>query len=396
MRRSGRTRWALSASVMVLLSVWASVPVRATTADGTVVGATKILDCGSSSTHLNLVLIAEGFRSSELAAFEAAAQSFQDTLLRTPPFDEGFAINVWRVDVTSTDSGADTYPSGCAGAASLVRTYFDASFCTLGLDRLLAVNDATVIDVVNAQVPEWDAIVVIVNTAVFGGSGGQLAVMALVPGWEGTALHELGHSLFGLADEYEYLAGCLVGESGHDRFPAFEPSPPNVTIETDRTRVKWGDLISATTPLPSSHNANCALCDPQPNPLPDGTVGLFEGANYYHCDVYRAEWNCRMRSAAVPFCAVCRRRIREVLAQFAAPPRLCGDADGNGALSVTDGVIVLRSAAGLATTCSASCDVDGSGSVTVTDGVNVLRRAAGLTGAAACPAGECSANDHDP
>ncbi|MEO7436450.1 MAG: hypothetical protein ABI080_13295 [Candidatus Binatia bacterium] len=58
---------------------------------------------------------------------------------------------------------------------------------------------------------------------------------------------------------------------------------------------------------------------------------------------------------------------------------VCADADGNGSVSVTDGVIVLRAAAGLATECTpAACDVDGSGAITVTDGVHTLRAAAGL------------------
>lgn len=62
------------------------------------------------------------------------------------------------------------------------------------------------------------------------------------------------------------------------------------------------------------------------------------------------------------------------------PERVCGDADGNGRVSVTDGVNVLRTAAGLSGACAdpAPCDVDGNGAVSVTDGVNVLRAAAGL------------------
>jgi len=58
---------------------------------------------------------------------------------------------------------------------------------------------------------------------------------------------------------------------------------------------------------------------------------------------------------------------------------LCGDADGNGSVSVTDGVQTLRAAAGLPSPCTlARCDVNGNGEVTVTDGVQVLRNAAGL------------------
>jgi hypothetical protein len=65
----------------------------------------------------------------------------------------------------------------------------------------------------------------------------------------------------------------------------------------------------------------------------------------------------------------------------------CGDADGSGTVSVTDGVQTLRAAAGLGSRCPANrCDVDGSGGVTVSDGVNVLRKAAGVAIAEACPA----------
>ncbi len=68
-------------------------------------------------------------------------------------------------------------------------------------------------------------------------------------------------------------------------------------------------------------------------------------------------------------------------AALASPSRAetCGDADGSGTVSVTDGVQVLRTAAGLDADCTTiGCDVDASGSVTVSDGVNVLRAAAGL------------------
>ncbi len=70
-----------------------------------------------------------------------------------------------------------------------------------------------------------------------------------------------------------------------------------------------------------------------------------------------------------------------------AAAQACGDADGSGAVTVTDGVQTLRTAAGLGSSCTrARCDVDGSGSVSVSDGVNVLRKAAGVAIAEACPA----------
>lgn len=65
----------------------------------------------------------------------------------------------------------------------------------------------------------------------------------------------------------------------------------------------------------------------------------------------------------------------------------CGDADDSGAVTVTDGVGVLRAAADLDGPCrehTAACDVDGSGVVTVTDGVKVLRVAADLPETLTC------------
>jgi cysteine-rich repeat protein len=66
---------------------------------------------------------------------------------------------------------------------------------------------------------------------------------------------------------------------------------------------------------------------------------------------------------------------------------VCGDADGSGTATLTDGVQILSAAAGLDSQCTlARCDVDGSGAVGVTDGVRVLRAAAGLPFEPNCPA----------
>jgi hypothetical protein len=59
--------------------------------------------------------------------------------------------------------------------------------------------------------------------------------------------------------------------------------------------------------------------------------------------------------------------------------RECGDADNNGSITVTDGVRVLRAAAGLPAVCAEQvCDLNLDGRITVTDGVLALRRAAQL------------------
>jgi hypothetical protein len=72
---------------------------------------------------------------------------------------------------------------------------------------------------------------------------------------------------------------------------------------------------------------------------------------------------------------------------------VCGDASGDGNVTVSDGVQVLRAAAELSNTCTpATCDVDGNGTITVTDGVNVLRKAAELSAPNQCGGGNPDAD----
>jgi IgA Peptidase M64 len=285
------------------------------TSDGKVLGATRIVDAGSPAQRWNLAVVSEGYRSSEMGQFAMDAQQLADTLLATAPFDRlRRAINVYRVDVTSTDSGAKD-PTKCGGIGVKPKTYFDASFCTNSIRRLLVGNSGRVVKVLNKEVPQWHMAMLAVNSPVYGGSGGAVATFSKAPGAVEVALHEMGHTAFGFADEYEYYSGC-ASDSGHDKHSGSEPSQPNITTNKNRATVKWRGLIQATTPVPTTKNANCAACDPQPAPVPSGTVGLFEGADYYHCGVYRAEFNCRMRNLSNPFCAVCQQVIVKKLTPF--------------------------------------------------------------------------------
>ncbi len=77
-----------------------------------------------------------------------------------------------------------------------------------------------------------------------------------------------------------------------------------------------------------------------------------------------------------------------VVSAGAASAQVCGDADGNGTVTVSDGVQTLRAAVGLDSGCTvAACDVDGSGGISVTDGVSVLRKAVGLSAPDECGGG---------
>jgi hypothetical protein len=291
------------------------------TSDGRVVGTTKFVDHGLPQDLLNVVVVAEGYRQAELGSFANHAQAFANRLFATAPFAQvQWAINVYRIDVESTDSGADdpaTCSDGSTGSGATPRTYFDATFCTSGVRRLLTVNNGTVLNVVGQQVPQWHVILVIVNTTGWGGAGGSVGTTSLAPGWENIAIHELGHTLFGLADEYEYYLGCGSGETDRNSYPSpFEPWEPNISKTSDRAAIRWRDLIAAATPMPTTSNPDCTRCDPQGSPVATGTVGAFEGAGYYHCGLFRPEFSCMMRTTGAPFCAVCRRQILTKLAPY--------------------------------------------------------------------------------
>src|SRR5512132_519014 len=243
-----------------------------TAADGFVSGTQKIVDHGADSLRYNVVVLGDGYRAADMAQYHADVQAFVDAFRQTEPFgDLWCGINVHRVDVTSTDSGADdplTCGDGSAGSGATPHTYFDATFST-------------------------------------------------APGAAEIALHEIGHSAFGLADEYEYYAGCSSGEAGHDVYAGGEPVEPNVTRNTNRATIKWRSVLtSPQDALPTTANAHCAQCDPQANPRAADYVGAYEGARYMHCGCYRPAYDCRMRTLGQPFCGACRKTIRDTLAPY--------------------------------------------------------------------------------
>lgn len=290
-------------------------PALAGPGDGTVLGSAVVLDNGPTSLRYNIVVVAEGFTAAQQGSFNSYAQILADRLVSTTDLDPYMpGINVLRLNVASTQAGADD-PLECGGSGATVNTYFDATFCGGGIHRALVADVGLCASVLNTWIPEWDQAVILVNTTTYGGTGGFISVVSVGPGWGAVVVHELGHSAFGLADEYEYWAGCGY-DTDANYHPNYEPGAPNATIESNRALVKWRDLILPSTPVPTTINANCLECDPQGNPLPPSTVGLYEGADYYHCDAYRPQFNCRMRVSEYGFCAVCLRAVDSTLTPF--------------------------------------------------------------------------------
>lgn len=286
-----------------------------TAADGYVLaGATKLVDHGADSVRWNLVVVGDGYQAGELAKYRQDVQKFIDQMYNTPPFDELWcAINVHRVDVVSNESGADDPIDATfcpAGTGAAPHTYFDSTFCswwgTVRLERLLTIDQTLAQTTAASRVPDVDQVLCIVNSSKYGGAGGSVATCSTHASSASIAIHEIGHSAFGLADEYEN-GGTASGA---------EPLKPNVTYDSNRATIKWGDLIDPSTPMPSACNAGCAAgCVPPATPPPPGAVGAYEGGYYVKCGAYRPLPNCYMRDY-FPFCPVCVRVIRQTLAPF--------------------------------------------------------------------------------
>jgi IgA Peptidase M64 len=275
--------------------------------DGSVGAATKVVDNGPGGRRWDLVVMGDGYRRSELSKFHDDVERFWAEVLQpTPPFDQLWpAINVHRVDVTSAQSGADM---PCTGKGPF-RTFFDASYCDPiwgpgTSEWLLTVNDSLAKQVAGEAVPEWNVVMVLVNAEAYGGSGAPSVAVASTGSVDLIGLHELGHSAFGLADEYD--------SPGPIPAPG-EPAEPNVTRNTNRATNKWRGLVKATTPMPTS--CNCAGCRPPTHPPPPDVVGTYEGAQYQRCGLYRSFPDCYMRRNQ-EFCPVCARAIRRALQAY--------------------------------------------------------------------------------
>ncbi len=285
------------------------MPATRDAGEGRIIGTTKLVDNGPPAEKWNIVLLSEGYREDEISRFHEHSEGFISKLQATHPFiDLWDFVNVYLVNVASIDSGiADP-----KNPQDNPRTYFDARFYNYALnDRLIVANQGLALVVASQNVPEYDLAMMIINTQLYGGSGGTVAVFSAHPQSARIGIHEMGHSGFGLADEYEYAgSNGLIG----NQYTGQPRSEPNIATSIERAKLKWGHLIDQESEIPLFRNPNCNEFSLNPPPHLTGKVGAFEGAFHHHCGVYRPEAFCIMRSLGHnSFCKVCADRIRRVI-----------------------------------------------------------------------------------
>ena len=247
--------------------------------------STTVWSSGDPANRVDLVVLGDGYTESELEKYASEADHLIGLFFDQEPFREyKNYFNVHRVDVVSNESGAD-HPE----RNIYVDTALDGTFNYGGIVRCVYANVSKVDAVVaNSLEPnQRDFILVIVNDPEYGGCAGAISVISTHPTNIETALHEMGHSFGGLADEYE--GGGLACDN------TVEPYEPNVTMETSRERIKWnvggGPLtgwIEFHTPVPTEDTV-------------PGTPGLYEGAKYCSDGLYRPTYQSKMRNSGQPF-----------------------------------------------------------------------------------------------
>jgi len=226
----------------------------------------------SSGEGVHLVVLGDGYRADEQKQFrldvEALIKEMQSDIGMLTHFS---AWNIHMVETPSVDSGIDDDMS-----MDIRDTVFNTGYFCQQVERLICGDRPRIYEVAIAEYANFDQIVVLVNDAAYGGSGGVDVTIASTSSME-VALHEMGHSIAGLADEYvdNYIPGANIPTFVEGRFA-------NVSASDDPAVVPWKHWFSNT--------------DSQAAPTGPTEVGVFEGAYYRANGFYRSSLDSLMRS----------------------------------------------------------------------------------------------------
>ena len=305
----------------------------------------KIHEAGDPLEKLDLLILGDGYTAAERGKFERDARRLTRILLETMPFKERQRdINVWGLSPAAAQSGISR-PSQHTFRRSPIGATYDA----FDSERYILTFENKAFRDIASNAP-YEVVEILTNSATYGGGGiyGLYGTVAANSVWAPYVfVHEFGHHLAALADEYYTLDVAYLPAT--DRV---EPWEPNVTALLDPTALKWKDLVTTDTPLPTpwpkaehekystriQERRRLIRAEDRPEAEMDalfreqmahdmallgtgphaGTVGAFEGANYEARGYFRPAADCIMFSRnQVPFCAVCRRAIEAIIDLYA-------------------------------------------------------------------------------
>jgi hypothetical protein len=236
-------------------------------------------DPAEGGQRINIVIVPDGYTHDQKALMQQHADQLVFSFRAKTPFSEHDAFfNYTLVYAYSENSGTDQcdcdividtamgtgFPNTndiCGNSANRCLNYHASSCGSNCQDNIVEAE---------LRSPYHDQTIIMVNTTRYGGCGGARATFAAGNGsGREIAIHELGHSLAGLADEYHSYTACgtYAGEINTSLDPFGSP---------------WAEWLPEIG---------------QP----------WEGAQYYSQCVFRPQFNCEMRNLNQVFCPVCNQ-----------------------------------------------------------------------------------------
>ncbi len=301
---------------------------------------------GDPHAKVDVLLLGDGYTAAECEVkFAGDARRMTAALFAQEPFASRRArFNIWGICPPAAESGIARPSTGI-----FRRSPAGASYDAFGSERYILTFENRAWRDIAAWAP-YEYVTILTNGDTYGGGGlyNVYSTAAVDNDWANYLfVHEFAHHFAGLADEY-YTSP--VAYEPPDRIS--EPWPANVTAETNRARLKWRDLVSAGTAVPTPwpkqdyealskglqarraqlradrrpesemsalfREEQAATTTLLRSSLNAGVVGLFQGANYDARAFYRPEIDCIMFTRnEVPFCQVCRRALGAVIDRHA-------------------------------------------------------------------------------
>lgn len=253
----------------------------------------------------------------EAADFELNARDFMRSLLGSDFWeDHRDAFNAYLLFEPSNQAGFDVRTEN--GQVVVHRdTRYGATLqqprLVMGLDRQAAMTRAL------SVLPEIDMVIVLVNQPLVTLARGNVTVaqpglMVWPSGGHSRRLgelgpsHEMGHYMASLCDEYSEFEGVNPSHGQPTNWC------PNVSYVSDPAKVPWADWLSNS--------------DPEPSRSMDGSIGIFEGADYYSGGAYRPSYNSTMRDLSPLFNAPSRAALETAIHARTGPVRHEMDSTG--------------------------------------------------------------------
>ena len=250
---------------------------------------------GNTKDSLNFVLVAEGFMLADMPTFTAKCIDIMNYILANDPWKSNAGnLNFYSINVISTQSGIShpfTCGAQCANVVPAmpkksVTSYFGLSYDCSNIHRwILPSNPQTQLiqATIIASIPFVNTSnvgvnivpIIICNDTNYGGSEfGSIAVTTLNTQSDEVILHELGHSVAALNDEFP---GGTIANAW------------NTWTDNNPSDVEWKSLLTNGAGI-----------------IQIGSESLWK----------KALASCKMNTLGVPYCLVCSNQIVKSIGQL--------------------------------------------------------------------------------